>query len=349
MTELITGIQQVGIGVQDADTAKLAYKMNFGMNVKVFDDVAEASLMTKYTGNEKHRRRAILSLNMAGGGGFEIWQFLSRKAIHPNSEITLGDTGIFAAKIKSQNIQKSYQHFQAAGNNSLTVISKTNDNRNQFWVKDDFGNWFNIIESKEWYRKNRTHCGGVCGAVIGVGNMKNALHFYADVLGISNEVFNVVDDAQNYPASVHKKFHRVLIRKETSKSGAFAKLLGDIEIELVQDLDKTRTPIYKNRFWGDCGFIHLCFDVTDMDLLKIKCEQAGYLFTVDSKNSFAMDAAAGRFCYVEDNDGTLIELVETHKVPVIKKIGLYLNLKKRKVSRPLPFWIIGCLALSKIK
>lgn len=348
MTELITGIQQVGIGVQDADTAKLAYKMNFGMNVKVFDDVAEAALMSKYTGNEKHRRRAILSLNMAGGGGFEIWQFLSRKAVRPNSEIGLGDTGIFAAKIKSQNIQKSYQHFQSAGNKSLTAISKTNDNRNQFWVKDDFGNWFNIIESQEWFKKNNTHCGGVCGAVIGVSNMENALLFYADVLGINKEVFNVIDDAEYCPAANKNKFHRVLIRKEASTSGAFAKLLGDIEIELVQVLNEITPPIYKNRFWGDCGFIHLCFDVTDMDLLKIKCEAAGYLFTVDSKNSFDMDAAAGRFCYVEDNDGTLIELVETHKVPIIKKIGLYLNLKKRNTAKPLPSWMIGCMALSKI-
>ena len=348
MTDLITGIQQVGIGVQNADTAKLAYKMNFGMNVKVFDDVAEAALMTKYTGNEKHRRRAILSLNMAGGGGFEIWQFLSRKAVHPNSEITLGDTGIFAAKIKSQNIQKSYQHFQSAGNKSLTAISKTNDNRNQFWVKDDFGNWFNIIESQEWFKKSNTHCGGVCGAVIGVSNMENALQFYADVLGINKEVFNVIDDAENCPAANKNKFHRVLIRKEASTSGAFAKLLGDIEIELVQDLNEIRTPIYKNRLWGDCGFIHLCFDVADMDLLKIKFEQAGYPFTVDSKNSFEMDAAAGRFCYVEDNDGTLIELVETHKVPIIKKIGLYLNLKKHNTAKPLPSWMIGCMSLSKI-
>ena len=349
MTQLITGIQQIGIGVQDADTAKKRYKKDFGMNVKVFDDVADAALMTKYTGNEKHRRRAILSLNMAGGGGFEIWQFLSRKAVHSNSEIAFGDTGIFAAKIKSQNIQKSYQYFQAAGNNSLTPISKTNDNRNQFWVKDDFGNWFNILESKEWFKKSNTHCGGVCGAVIGVSNMKNALKFYADVLGINKQVFNVIDDAINYPTANKNKFHRVLIHKLAGTSGAFAKLLGDIEIELVQDLDETRTPIYKNRFWGDCGFIHLCFDVTYMDLLKIKCEDAGYLFTVDSKNSFPMDVAAGRFCYVEDNDGTLIELVETHKVPVIKKIGLYLNLKNRNSNKPLPPWVISCMAFSKIK
>lgn len=348
MQELITGIQQVGIGVQNADTAKMAYKKDFGMNVKVFDDVADATLMTKYTGNEKHRRRAILSLNMAGGGGFEIWQFLSRKAVHPNTEIVLGDTGIFAVKIKSQNIQKSYQHFQSASNNSLIAISKTNDNRNQFWVKDEYENWFNFIESKVWFKKRNTHCGGVCGAVIGVSNMENALQFYADVLGINKEVFNVIDDAENCPVANKNKFHRVLIRKEASNSGAFAKLLGDIEIELVQDLNEITTPIYKNRFWGDCGFIHLCFDVTDMDLLKIKCEEAGYLFTVDSKNSFEMDAAAGRFCYVEDNDGTLIELVETHKVPIIKKIGLYLNLKKRNTTKPLPSWMIGCMALNKI-
>ncbi|MEO7524595.1 MAG: VOC family protein [Ferruginibacter sp.] len=349
MTELITGIQQVGIGVEDADIAKLAYKKDFGMNVKVFDDVADASLMIKYTGYEQHRRRAILSLNMAGGGGFEIWQFLSRKAIHPYKEITLGDTGIFAVKIKSQDIQKSFQYFKGTGNNSLTSISKTNDNRNQFWVKDQFGNWFNIIESQEWFKKNNTHCGGVCGVVIGVSNMEQALQFYAASLGINKEVFNVIDDAENHPGSNKNKFHRVLIRKETSKTGAFAKLLGDIEIELVQDLDETKSSIYKNRFWGDCGFMHLCFDVSNMDLLKIKCEEAGYLFTVDSKNSFKMDSAAGRFCYVEDDDGTLIELVETHKVPIVKKIGLYLKLKKRNSDGPLPSWMIGCMALSKIK
>ena len=62
-----------------------------------------------------------------------------------------------------------------------------------------------------------------------------------------------------------------------------------------------------------------------------------------------MDVAAGRFCYVEDNDGTLIELVETHKVPVIKKIGLYLNLKNRNATKPLPPWMISCMAFSKIK
>ncbi|MHA0111435.1 VOC family protein, partial [Klebsiella pneumoniae] len=83
-----------------------------------------------------------------------------------------------------------------------------------------------------------------------------------------------------------------------------------------------------------------------MELFKKKAEAEGYTFTVDSKESFDMEDAAGRFCYVEDPDGTLIELVETHKVPILKKYGLYLNLKNRKKNTPLPAWMINLLGLS---
>lgn len=67
-----------------------------------------------------------------------------------------------------------------------------------------------------------------------------------------------------------------------------------------------------------------------MDALKKIAKELGYIFTVDSENSYAMDTAEGRFCYVEDPDGTLIELVETHKIPVIKKWNWHINLKKGK-------------------
>jgi hypothetical protein len=61
-----------------------------------------------------------------------------------------------------------------------------------------------------------------------------------------------------------------------------------------------------------------------------------------------MGKSAGRFCYVEDPDGTLVELVETHKVPIFKKAGWYLNLQKRKHHKPLPDWMISMMALNKI-
>lgn len=347
MTDLITGIQQIGIGVQNAEAAKLFYKNNFGMATLVFDDIAEASLMTKYTGDSIHKRHAILSLNMAGGGGFEIWQFLTRKAVYSTTEISFGAVGIFAAKIKSQNIYLSHKHFKS--NKSLTAITKTTDGRNHFWVQDEYKNWFNFIECNHWFKKNKTHCGGVCGAVIGVTNMEKAINFYTNLLGTINIIYDKIEEDNNFNTTSKKKFRSVLLKKEANKKGAFAKLLGNLEIELVQDLQEKRTPIYNNRYWGDCGFIHLCFDVINMDLLKIQCETAGYNFTVDSKNTFEMEGASGRFCYIEDADGTLIELVETHKVPILKKMGLYFNLKQQKAKRPLPNWIIACMAFNKIK
>ena len=84
-------------------------------------------------------------------------------------------------------------------------------------------------------------------------------------------------------------------------------------------------------------------------MLKNISEKLGYKFTVDSNDSYAMETAEGRFCYVEDPDGTLIELVETHKIPVIKKFNWHIDLRKRKQQKPLPNWIINMLGLNKVK
>jgi len=43
-----------------------------------------------------------------------------------------------------------------------------------------------------------------------------------------------------------------------------------------------------------------------------------------------------------------VELVETHKIPILEKIGWYLNLKKRDASKPLPNWILKLLSLNGV-
>ena len=50
---------------------------------------------------------------------------------------------------------------------------------------------------------------------------------------------------------------------------------------------------------------------------------------VDGGEDFQMGEADGHFTYVEDPDGTLIEFVETFKIPVLKKLGIYINLKDK--------------------
>ena len=351
MVDCITGIQQAGIGVSNAQDAKHLYKELFGMDVLIFDDQAPASLMTSYTNRQLHHRHAILSLNMAGGGGFEIWQYTSRTPTPPVSVPIVGDLGIFAIKIKSRNVRAAHAHFSTMPNVRLSEIFIAPDDRPHCWLTDPYGNHFNIVEGDEWFSTGKGICGGVVGAVIGVSNMQKALHFYRDTLGIRDTVYSGTAPMLDTPGtnSSEQVCHRVLLKKQVANHGAFSKLLGAVQIELIETKERTPARIYIDRFWGDCGFIHLCFDVLRMDLLKQQAATAGYSFSVDSADAFAMGSSAGRFCYMEDPDGTLIELVETHKVPILKKLGWYLDLTKRKSDKPLPNWMINLLALNKIR
>ncbi|MEP6583894.1 MAG: VOC family protein [Ginsengibacter sp.] len=347
MQQLITGIQQVGIGVANSKEAKYYYIDIFGMNVLIFDDTASATLMSRYTGNEIHRRNAVLTMNLGGGGGFELWQFISRDPEKYYAEF--GEIGIFSPKIKCRNAQNAHIHFKRKSGLSISELMVSPHGKSHFWIKDMYGNFFNIAEANHWFKNNDCINGGVYGAVIGVVNMDASLKFYKTFLGMNEIVYDITSAFTDIPHSSGDVFRRVLIKKDKATYGAFTNLLGDVEIELVQNINKRSKRIFEGRYWGDCGFIHLCFDVTDMDALEKSARMLGYNFTIDSKNSYAMDTATGRFCYVEDPDGTLIELVETHKIPIIKKWNWHIDLKKRKGQKPLPDWIISMLALNKVK
>ncbi|MEP1782940.1 MAG: VOC family protein, partial [Reichenbachiella sp.] len=62
---------------------------------------------------------------------------------------------------------------------------------------------------------------------------------------------------------------------------------------------------------------------------------------------FDMGDANGHWGYIEDNDGTLVEFVETHKVPLIKKINWSIKLKNRDPHKPLPGFILKAMAITK--
>jgi catechol 2,3-dioxygenase-like lactoylglutathione lyase family enzyme len=179
--------------------------------------------------------------------------------------------------------------------------------------------------------------------------MNASLKFYKNLLGYTHivcdeEIVIPMDSSK----TVNEKFRKVVLRHSRKEIGGFAELLGPTQIELLQALDRQPEKIYKNRLWGDLGYIHICFDVHGMDILRQKAKAMNHPFTVDSAQSFDMGDAAGHFSYVEDPDGTLIELVETHKVPIFKKLGLYLNLKNRKANKPLPKWLVKTLRFHRI-
>lgn len=351
----IGGIQQIGIGVVNLSEAWKWYITQFGMDCRIFEEEAEAKLMLPFTGGKPRSRHAVLALNLQSGGGFEIWQYVGREPVQIKEEIKLGDTGIIGCKMKVKNIGTAYSFYQK--NNSALPGEPSPDpsGKKSFFIKDPYGNIFQMVEGNNWFMNENKVSGGSYGAMIGVSNIEKARRVYSDILGYDEVAYDstaVFPDMAALPGGGNA-FRRVLLRRSTPVIGPFSRVLGPSEIELIS-ADKPGKRIYEDRFWGDPGFIHLCYDIVNMDELKAHCEKQGFPFRVDSKhshdgNSFDMGEAAGHFSYIEDPDGTLIEFVETHKIALLKKLGWYLNLKKREPGKPLPEWILKVLRFSRVK
>lgn len=347
MSYIISGIQQLGIGNLDVEKNWAWYRRAFGMDVPVFREAAEAPLMTRYTGGEVHARDAVLAINLAGGCGFEIWQFTSRSAQPPATQPTLGDYGIFAGTMKSRDVREAHSHLSALGG-WVTEPAAGPDGVERFFARDLEENLFQIVPGSGWFGKPAV-IGGGAGAIIGTSDVEKALGLYRDVLGYDTVVYDQTGtfaDLSVLPGG-DRTFRRVLITHGAPRKGPFSELIGPSSLELVQLQGDGARRIFADRFWGDQGFIHLCFDVRGMNELAAKCAGAGFPFTIDSAQTFEMGEAGGRFAYCEDPDGTLIEFVETHKVSVLKALGVSLNLIKRPADQPLPRWMVKGLGLGR--
>ncbi|HSH51567.1 MAG TPA: hypothetical protein VK982_07575, partial [Bacteroidales bacterium] len=245
MEKIISGIQQIGIGVTNVYEAWKWYKENFGMDIRIFEDNTVAELMLPYTGGKPRKRHAALVMNLTGGGGFEIWQYSERTPQPPEFELQLGDLGIIAAKIKSPNLKKAYETFKAR---NLNVIGDLY--AGHFFVKDLYGNIFQVINDSIWFRKENKLTGAVAGAVIGVSNIDKARKVYSDILGYDEVIYDdegVFDDFKPLPGG-NQKFRRVLLKASKERRGIFSRLFGNSYIELIQVLNREPQKIFKNRY-----------------------------------------------------------------------------------------------------
>ena len=348
---ILTGIQQVGVGVSDVVKAFDFYRTHLGFDIRVFDEAAEANLMIPYTGGKPHKRRAILAINLNGGGGLEIWQYTSRTPQPPAFTPQLGDLGIFVAKLKTYDIQKSHSILKEKKVHTSEIFVHPAGFQH-FYFQDAFGNYFEMMEAQDFFQKEKYPNGGINGAIIGVSNLQQSIDFYKKILGFDKIIYLSENDQEFDDLSFfgkNKIYKRVLLTWSKQETAGFAALFGQPYIELVEWANGTPRKIYQNRFWGDLGFIHLCFDVRNMSSLKKHCQKYNAPFTVDSGEKFSMGDAAGHFAYIEDPDGTLIEFVETKKVPILKKLNWYWKFSPNDIQKPVPKWMIKAFRFNRVR
>ena len=350
---VVCGVQQVGVGVTDVVEAYNWYIKAFGCDVMVVDDDGVAERMLPYTGGKPRPRRAVLACNIRGGGGFEVWEPKDGNITPPSQPARIGDLGISVCKIKSGDVDAAYQHILATpGARILTPVNVAPYGARHFFMSDPYGNIFEIVEDDYvFYDAKGYTTGGTHGAITGVTDMERSIRFYRDLLGYDKVLYDetaVFDDFKALPGG-DGLFRRVLLTFSHPLEGPLSELYGTAVIELVQAFDFTPVKIFEGRLWGDPGFIQICFDCRNLEGIRERLKAMGQDFVCDSGTDFKMDKANGRFTYAEDPDGALIELVETFKIPVIQKWGIFLDLTKKDSRKPLPRWIVKALRFMRIQ
>ena len=357
---MITDIQQIGIGVPNIGEAWKWYRENFGMDIPIVDTPITPEIIQKYTDNKAHDFHNVVALNMQGGGGFDIWQYMSRKPEIAKFQVKLGDLGIFAVKIKSNTLKSSYLKFRL---NQKDLVSyntqKSPDNKEHFFAKDPYNSYFQVIENDSVFRETRDFTGGSYGVIIGVSDIEKSLEFYKKVLGYDKVIYEregVFRDFSSLPGG-ENKFKRVLLTHSKKKEGALSNIFGDSQIELIQVLDREPNKIYENRLWGDIGFFDISFAVRNMSELKMHCEEHKIQFTIDSlpeihKNPeihLTMPELVEHFAFIEDPDGNLIRFIETYKLAISENLNWNIDIKKRNSDKPISKWKLRVLAWNRFE
>ena len=353
--KVICGVQQVGIGVRNVEESWAWYRNIFGFDIKMFGDEGVAERMLPYTGGKPQPRYAILVLNLRGGGGFEVWEPRGRELNYISFTPEFGDYGIFSCKVKSRDVHAAYEEMKTKGVNILTKPKKNPAGNEHFFVTDPWNNIFDVEQDDYCFYNENKETGGGNGAILGVSDMDKSIAFYGAIMDydkIGYDVTDVFEDLQGVPGGNYK-LRRVMLKRSMPIEGPLSEVMGTSHIELVQRIEEEGVPaarkLYEGRLWGDPGFIHLCFDIRNMEEIRKAAAAFGHEFVCDGGRDFKMGEANGHFTYIEDPDGTLIEFVETFKIPIFKKLGLYLHLENRDDTKPLPGWILKCLRFMKTK
>lgn len=192
------------------------------------------------------------------------------------------------------------------------------------------------------------------GAMIGVSDIDKSMTVYRDILGYDTVVYDKRGTFSDFAFmnGGDCDCRRVLLAYSKPSQGAFAQIFSHGYIELVQVNNRIPRKIFEGRYWGDPGFIQVCYDVTNMRAFEKHCQKHGFPFTVDScpdDVKFDMGDASGQFTYIEDPDGTLIEFVETYRISIAKKFGFYINLLTRDRKKPLSKLLFRMMKLNRMK
>ena len=159
---------------------------------------------------------------------------------------------MLVCKIKSRDVEAAFKQFQKPKSEYCWRIKRNIDGHKTFYLKDPYGNLYQVVHDEYIFKDEGRLTAGVVGATIGVTDIERSMTVYRDILGydtILSDETGVFPDFEGLPSG-KGRFRRRLLTHSKPRKGSFSELFGQSTIELVQALEWIPKKLYEGRYWG---------------------------------------------------------------------------------------------------
>jgi catechol 2,3-dioxygenase-like lactoylglutathione lyase family enzyme len=311
---MITAFQHVGMGVHDAGKTYKFYKDILGFKVKLNDHTSYMKEMEPIVG-ALVEMRAIMAMNVMGGGVIELIEHTSTKPMEPERPTRWGDLGYFELGIKARNLDKLFLNLKSRGIDFLTPVRTHEQSNGQLikyaYLQDPDGLLIQLVEEE---KEGKPRAGGVRHVTLGVKDLEAARRFYGEVLGftdVEDEFRGRLPEIDAVTGGVEME---MVMLKRPGVSASPLPLLESGRIKLIHTIDYEGAPIFSGRRWGDIGMMEFAMDVTDLEKTVEECIAKGAEPYHPPTRVDMGTGSVGNFAYIKDPEGNTVEFVETVSV-----------------------------------
>ncbi len=312
---MINAFQHVGMGVRDADRSYDFYRRLMGFRLKLSDKKSYMEEMTPVIG-ALVEMRALMAANLRGGGVIELIEHTSTRPMEPLEPVQWGDQGYLELGLRAFRLDQLYLDLKSKGLEFVTPVRSMRigpgHTERYAYLRDPDGLLIQLVEV-EGGRKPAV--GGVRHVAIGVRDLDKQKNFYHDVLDFSDVLGEFKGRLPELDEVTGGKVtEMILLANRPQGKSPFGAVLDRAMVKLVHTPEYKGKAVYEGRRWGDIGLMEMAFDVSDLaSTVNDLMARGAKLYHPPTRVDMG-SGTAGRFSYIKDPEGNVVEMVEVEKV-----------------------------------
>ncbi|OFW57278.1 MAG: hypothetical protein A2V52_08590 [Actinobacteria bacterium RBG_19FT_COMBO_54_7] len=257
---MISAFQSITIGVKDVEHSAGFYREFLGFSDVLDDSTDYLEELEPVIGALIQARKVTLR-DKISGSVLHIVEHISTKPLPPLAPIEWGDTGYLELGLRAFHLEQLYLDLKSRGVDFITPvrsIDASSGRRGLYtYLRDPDGLLLQLVEIQGG---ERPRVAGIGHVGVGVGDMKKAQNFYADLLGLEETVYEFKGRFPELDEVTGGKDMEVaLVARDMAALSP--------TIKLIHTPGYKGKPILEARRWGDIGIAEIALLVEDLNVV----------------------------------------------------------------------------------